>query len=133
MIGLDTNVVLRIFDLQSVLQRETVLSYIEEYSDEGFFINHVVLIEFVWVLRSTFKLEKEKIILFITRLLSADYLTIEDVTEVRKALEFYKNGNADFSDYLIAVKNEHNLCKYTVTFDKKAFNSLSSHFKSLTH
>ena len=55
MIGLDTNVILRMFNLDATAEYETVTHFIDEFSYEGFFINSVAIVEFAWVLKKTYK------------------------------------------------------------------------------
>jgi predicted nucleic-acid-binding protein len=133
MIGLDTNIVLRLVDDAAVDQRELVLEYLEEFNHEIFFVNHVTLVEFVWVMKNTFKFDKIKILKSLNLLIRIENIQLENNDQVYKALSIYEKSKADFADCLIAIKNEMQDCLFTLTFDKKAFNSLPSHFKSLTH
>jgi len=127
MIGLDTNILVRYLAQDDEKQATLVTKLIEEtYDEEGFcFINHVVLCELVWVLQRTYKVSKEQTIEIIEQLLHTTQFTCQSPDIVWKTLKSYRNGSADFADYMTSVINKHYGCQHTLSFDKKALKSES--------
>ncbi len=122
MIGLDTNVIIRYMTQDDPTQAKTASEFIEKNCSEESpgYICHIVLCEISWVLESNYGLDKESIIQVIEELLQINQITIPQPETVWRALNDFKNSNADFSDHLIAGTNFTNGCQQTVTFDKKA-------------
>ena len=122
MIGLDTNVLLRYLVEDEPTQAKIATDFIEEYCslDSPCFVGQIALCELVWVLESNYGQSRKQIGLIIEKLLRIGDLEIMKSDVVWKALHDYKLSNADFSDHLLARKNESVGCKTTVTFDVKA-------------
>lgn len=134
MLGIDTNILLRIFltDLsegddtadQFALVRDAVFG-----GREPFFVNHVVVVETIWVLRQKLKYSKEIIAGVMTRLLHMSNVTVQDAATVEASLSSFIEYPGDFSDHLIGEINRRNGCRTTLTFDKAA--SKSPNFSEL--
>ncbi len=62
-------------------------------------------------------------------ILSAAEFSFESPAVAWEAVRQYKNGIADFTDYLIGQINKLNGCVATITFDKQA--GKSANFKLL--
>ncbi|MGG7578703.1 PIN domain-containing protein [Rhizobium sp. Nf11,1] len=132
MLGIDTNILLRIFltDLsddtpdQLSLVRDAVVG-----SREPFFVNHVVIVETIWVLRQKLKYSKEVIADIMTRLLHMSDVTVQEPMIVEASLSSFIQYPGDFSDHLIGEINRRNGCRTTLTFDKAA--SKSPNFSEL--
>ncbi len=62
-------------------------------------------------------------------ILSAAEFSFESPAVAWEAVRQYKNGVADFADYLIGELNKSHRCIATITFDKQA--AKSSNFKLL--
>lgn len=124
MIGLDTNILVRYLAQDDPEQTSLVTKLIEnDFDKEGFcFINHIVLCELVWVLQRAYNINKEQIIEIIEQLLHTTQFTCQSPDIIWKALKNYKNGSADFADYMIGVINGDNNCSNTLSFDKRALN-----------
>ena len=122
MIGLDTNILVRYLAQDDEKQSTLVTNIIEKtYDEEGFFfLNHVVICELVWVLQCTYKVSKEQTIEIIEQLLHTTQFTCQSPNIVWKALKNYRNGSADFADYMTSVINKNYGCQHTLSFDKKA-------------
>ncbi len=125
MIGLDTNILVRYLAQDDPKQSAIVTKLIEnDYDKEDFcFINHIVLCELVWVLKSSYKVEKTKIIEIIEQLLHTSQFKCQSPDNIWKALKNYKKGSADFADYLTSAINGDNGCEFTLSFDKGALKS----------
>lgn len=109
--GIDTNVLLSwLFDEQS-----SVLSGGSVYR-----INSIVAAELVWVLDRSFRWTRGDIADVISRLLETSEITFADPNVVAAALNDYRDGAADFADYLLARENLAADCETTLTLDRKA-------------
>lgn len=122
MTGIDTNVLVRYIAQDDEVQAQAATAFIEQHcaSGEKIFINHTVLCELVWVLRKCYKLSKPEIVAVLERIVNTAQFTFENHQIIRQALNDYKDGAADFSDYVIGRTNQHHSCAKTVTFDKAA-------------
>lgn len=119
--GIDTNVLVRFLVQDDDKQSARATKIFEQISKANpAFLNNIVMCELVWVLSKAYQYEKTLIVDVIERLLSTTGIEFENTAVVRKALYLYENGNADFSDYLIAVINKEKRVSTTYTFDKKA-------------
>ena len=111
MIGLDTNVL-----LAWVLEDQP-----SQLPGEGpFRVNHIVLAELVWILRSTFKSRRDDITKIVTEILETKELCFSGKEIIRAALDDFINGKADFPDYMLMREHMAVGCETTLTFDKKA-------------
>jgi predicted nucleic-acid-binding protein len=117
--GIDTNVLVRFLVRDDAEQAQTVRSLFEraEIENERFHVSGIVLCELVWVLRSRYRRDREEICSILDALLDIGLLQIQDRDLARQALEEFRKGPADFSDYLIGWQNRRAGCKETLTFD----------------
>lgn len=122
MIGLDTNVLVRYLAQDDKAQSAKANHFFEtRLTDKNpGYINHIVLIETIWVLESCYDASKQALIKVVQQLASTMQLLLQDSELVLKALRLYESSNVDFSDALLAIVNKQNACETTVTFDKKA-------------
>lgn len=125
MIGIDTNILVRYITQDDELQSRVATEFIENYCSNGnkIFVNHLVICELVWVLKKCYKLSKSKTINVIQHILQISQFSIENAQIIWQALTDYKQGSADFADYVVARTNIFNNCAETITFDKKASKS----------
>ena len=125
MIGLDTNVLLRLFIAdENPKQSERARSFVAEQSKAGpLMVNAIVLAEFVWVLTKSLKMPKNDIVKYLDGLLQSDDLDVEQRSAAVAALGAYRNGRADFADYLLALINVELGCQSTASFDGNALKS----------
>jgi len=79
-----------------------------------------VLVEAVWVLRSSYRLDRAQIASMIDALLSSPAVRIAERDSVAAALESYRRGGPWFADHLIGELNRAAGCATTLTFDKQA-------------
>jgi predicted nucleic-acid-binding protein len=122
MIGLDTNILVRYLAQDDEKQSKLVTKLIEKkYDKDNYcFINHIVLCELVWVLQGAYKVDKQKTINIIEQLLHTSQFTCQAPDIIWSALKNYRNGSADFADYITSSINKHQGCEHTLSFDKKA-------------
>jgi len=125
MIGLDTSVVLRYFVKDDPEQGRLAKSLMESLTagDPGW-ISLVVLTELVWLLKKTYRLEKEPIATIVEKLLASRHLIVEESEKVDAALLLHRNTRAGFADCLLAVSAKAAGCASVVTFDKIASRDL---------
>ena len=124
MIGIDTNVLVRYLVQDDETQAKAATKILEQVSDENpAFINNIVMCETVWVLARAYKYDKSIIAETLEQILATAGIEFENAEVIRKAVRHYKNGNADFSDYLLAEINKENGVVSTYTFDRKAASS----------
>lgn len=131
MIGLDTNVLIRLLTGDDAGQRVRARAFIERRCSPGnpAFVNRIVVIETVWVLESVYAYTRKEISAAIDALLRTVDIAIEGAEFVRAALAMYRRG-ADFADAMIAATNIARGCTQTATFDRKAA-KLDSHFVAI--
>ncbi|NHT78254.1 type II toxin-antitoxin system VapC family toxin [Rhizobiaceae bacterium CRRU44] len=128
MIGLDTNMVMRwlalgsITDAEGVKQGEQATAFLEQ-KIAPVFINHVVLVEVVWLLRQKVKMARPAVSAFIFDMLNRPRIVVQDRDAVIASLRFYELHPGDFSDHLIGEINSRNGCRTTYTFDRAAARS----------
>ncbi len=122
MIGLDTNVVVRLLVQDDAAQLRRVRKAVEKECTEKTpgLINSIVLVETVWVLGSAYGYGREDIAHAVETLLRIREFEVQCQDEAWKALTHYRNGNADFADCYLAAINNNLGCTATLTLDKKA-------------
>ena len=119
--GLDTNVLVRFLVRDDEEQWQIASQYINDamFANQPCLINNIVLCEVVWVLRTSYKLSREKLIDTLEKILRANIFVFENPEAIEWAIEQMKSGKADFSDYLITRLNQLAGCQETASFDNK--------------
>lgn len=120
MIALDTNVLVRYLVADDPGQAELAHEVIAQARAAGnkVFLSQIVLCELAWVLAGAYKAAK-KDVLYALNLLSDDPgFVCDDPYRVRRAIDRYAGGTADFSDYLLAEVNADAGAAVTYTFAK---------------
>lgn len=118
MIGLDTNVLVRYLTRDDEQQWQQAITIIQQ--NQLCFIVNIVLCELVWVLKgSNYGFRKDEIISVLEAMLHSAAFEFENRSTVDQALQRYKQGKADFSDYLIGAIARQAGCTQTVSFDRK--------------
>lgn len=118
--GLDTNVLVRYLTQDDAAQARRANTLIAEAVGKGdrCAIGVVVLCELVWVLREAYGLDRPTVAGTLERILETAQFVVEDTDLVRQALEDYRAGPGDFSDYVIGWRNRRAGCSNTATFDR---------------
>ena len=122
MIGIDTNVLVRLIVADEPRQTAAARNFIRERcssSDPGF-VSNLVLAEIAWTLAAGYGYSRHQIADAIGQIMETVQLQIESSTDVAAALIEYRAGPADFADCLIGQTNRTADCSRTVTFDRKA-------------
>lgn len=122
MIGLDTNILARYYidqgmaDAKTHTQRQLAKTIIEHSSK--LFVSNTVLIEFEWIMRGIYKLDKTVIIAVYENLLAIPNIFFENKSMLQKAIVFVKAG-IEFTDAFHLASYQH--CQKVYSFDDKGF------------
>jgi predicted nucleic-acid-binding protein len=127
LIGLDTNILLRSTLNDDPVQSPAAQRLLQSLDDSHRgFINITVMLEFFWVLRSRYKLPRQRLVGALRDLLEVKHLEFEAFETIGKALVIYERLAADFSDAVIAMRNRELGADKTMTFDKAAARHIPS-------
>lgn len=120
MTGFDTNVLVRYLVRDDADQAAVVTRLITSAAESGVsvYLNKVVVCETVWVLESAYEYPKDAIADALEKLLLTQQFEFEERDHVWRSLRRYREGKADFADYLIGVTNHASGCDETATFDR---------------
>lgn len=119
MIGIDTNILVRILVKDNEEQANLVLDFIKQ-NTSPIVINSIIFCELVWVLESCYNYSKEEIVEGLLHVLKIKQFLIPEKEIIKQSLNLYRQTKIDFSDVLIGYKNKLENCHYTITFDKQA-------------
>ena len=118
MIGIDTNILVRVFIDDDPAQVRAVRRFVAHAEAGQLFISIIVMVEFVWTLQAAFKVQKPDLIAALEGILTRSVFVVEDRSEVEVALQRFKLGNAGISDVLISTRNLRHGAVRTVSFDQ---------------
>ena len=118
--GLDTNVLLRYLAADDAKQLAAAGSIVHQarMDREPLFVPAVVLCEVAWGLRSVYALPKSVIVETLESLLGTFGFEFEHHQAALLALESFRNGPGDYSDYLIGEVGLSAGCRDIVTFNR---------------
>jgi predicted nucleic-acid-binding protein len=121
MIGLDTNILLRLILQDDAEQSAKATRLIERLGTEGpAYVNCISLMELAWFLRRRLKIERREVAAAISDLLESQDIIVEDEHIVEEVLSLMTRETVEFADAFIALRNQHAGCRTTMTLDKKA-------------
>jgi len=127
MIGVDTNVLIRMLANDDVRQVEAVRAFLSERGGrDPAYVSAVVLAETLWVLQSRLRYPVEAIISALLKLLASDDLSFQYADRLNALLDQSHPPRADLADYLISWSAESAGCSHTVTFDRRAAKAVPS-------
>ena len=120
MIALDTNVLVRYLVRDNAEQAEASRILLESLSTErpGFICREVML-EVVWVLERAYRLTRDQIAVIVEELTHTEGLVVEADDDVIRAAMGYRQGIADFSDFMILIAAQRSGAGPLYTFDRK--------------
>jgi predicted nucleic-acid-binding protein len=120
MIGLDTNVLVRLLTADEPAQLRVATRLLAEHEGEAgaFFVNDVVLVELVWVLGRLYGFERGEALGAVKSLLDTDAFAFEDRERLERVVDLCRQQARDFADTLIALKNKDAACEFTASFDR---------------
>ena len=118
MIGIDTNILLRLATGDDAGQVKTITRWLAAHApDVLLHVNQIVLAETLWTLKSGYGYDRAHLAAFVEGLLENAGFEIEQAALVEDALSAFVSGKADFPDCLIFATNARR-CDATITFDR---------------
>lgn len=119
-LGVDSNVLVRFFTRDDEKQFQQAAKFFGRAKDRSLFLSVIVLVEVTWTLRRVYKRPQEDVLQTLENLVHTRQFLVEDRDTVVEAIRLAGATKADFSDALIALRNEVEGCTRTVTFDHDA-------------
>ena len=122
MIGLDTNVVVRLLLADDHAQTQCAVKLLKNAQVRGteVILTLEVIQEVEWVLRSSAKKTKLEFLGLARRLLETRDIEINNEAVLEQALRTYEKSTADFSECLFLAHYQQLGCSAMMTFDVKA-------------
>ncbi|HVX74137.1 MAG: PIN domain-containing protein [Devosia sp.] len=121
MIGLDTNVLVRIFAADNPKQTAIARRFMQRCSaDDPAFVSAVVVVEVSWVLSRTYGFSVASIRDALEWLFESSNIVVQRHDLLRPAIDLAAKRNADISDSIIAALAADAGASKTVTFDQPA-------------
>ncbi len=120
MIGIDTNILLRLWLNDDPVQNKRIDALLSEHgaSPGSLLVTDVVLAEAIWTLRSAFDQDKDAQLIAVRSLLEETAFAFEDREAVADAVALFDAGSCGFSDCLVVAKHARQGCEFTATFDR---------------
>lgn len=129
MIGIDTNVLLRVFLVDDPSQHAAARQVVTEATGTGgCLVNPLVLAEFVWTARRIYRIERGRVSAWLQRIVEAPEFIFADRGLIIAAVERSASDPDTLADHLIAELNKAAGCISTSTFDTGA-TAASDHFQ----
>jgi predicted nucleic-acid-binding protein len=121
MIGVDTNVIARLFLDDDPKQQESARRFFaRRTATDPAFISAVVLAEFVWLLTLRYGYARDAVHTALSAIFVSANVAVEREDLVKSAVATARDRNADVADAIIgAIAAQHD-CASTVTFDREA-------------
>jgi len=121
LIGIDTNVLVRLFVDDGSRERERAIAFFgaREQRDE-IFVSVVTLVEFVWLLTSRYQFTRARALDAVDALLTNAGFVVDEEQLVIQALDGARTSNSGFADNLVALIGLREGCAGTLTFDREA-------------
>jgi predicted nucleic-acid-binding protein len=127
MIGVDTNILLRLYVADDHRQHEVAATFFGQRSEDSpAFISLIVFVEFIWSLTRTYKYSWESVYSLVAALTAARDIVIEREQVVVDAMALAIENNVGFVDAIVAATHEAQGGGTTMTFDKKAASRIPS-------
>jgi predicted nucleic-acid-binding protein len=122
MTGLDTNVLVRYFAQDDLIQSRKATDIIERRltRDDPGFVSLVTMVEIVWVLSGVYSKSAREVAAIVECMLQTDTFVVQNEQEVFTATTALKAGTGSFADALIGELGQWAGCGTTLTFDKRA-------------
>jgi len=120
MIGLDSNVLVRLITRDDPVQTAAAQGLVEGAGDDGMFVSLVVLAEIAWVLRRAYRYEAAMVLSAIERVLDGREFLVERQALAKAALADARAAGCGYADALIALLAVEAGASFTLIFDFKA-------------
>jgi predicted nucleic-acid-binding protein len=119
MIGLDTNILVRLFAEDDERQRDAAAALLDGLGEDDRAVVNVV-VELVWVLARAYRFEQPQIAIALERLSRHPRVHLPERDLIREAVHRSRESGDDIADALIALLNRAHGCRTTLTFDRDA-------------
>lgn len=123
MIGLDTNILVRLFARDDARQFAAAARLVDEAPRRSLTVGLIVVVELVWTLQRAYGFDKMQIEIALQRLTEHPNLLLPHLDFVREAIHRSREAGADIADCLIGLVNRQAACSTTMTFDVRAAKS----------
>ena len=121
MIGIDTNVLVRLVVADDPAQAAAARAFVEGLREDApGFVSREVVAELVWVLERTYRYDRAQVARVLTGLLEAREIVVEEAGRVGLALSRYCQDGPGFADQMILLAGAAAGCEATATFDGRA-------------
>ena len=125
MIGIDTNIIVRLLTRDDQKQFDAAVNLVKaSSSDSPLFVNPMVIAETIWVLERVYKTDRETARRQVAGLLDTVEIKVPEMLHMKNWAELLQSPHPDISDVVIAGINRANGCEKTMTFDRKAAASI---------
>lgn len=120
MIGIDTNILLRLWLNDDPAQNKRIDTLLAEHGSTpgSLLVTDVVLVEAVWTLKAAFNQDKGAQLTAVRSLLDETAFAFEDREAVAAAAALFEAGSCGFADGLVVAKHARQGCDFTATFDR---------------
>jgi predicted nucleic-acid-binding protein len=122
MIGIDTNLLVRLIVNEDEQQSLAVERFIQEHSssEDPCYISNIVLIETAWVLETVYGFDRTSVADTLDHLLEVEQFDFDSPDDVAAAVDDFRRRGVEFADCLLGSTNLFAGCEHTITFDRKA-------------
>ncbi len=122
MIGLDTDIIVRLLTADDAEQTDIVIDFLarNDNTENPPFIADLVLAETVWVLETRYGLGRNQIAAGLRRFVLNVTFVFESEERILEMIETYQRTKVDFADLLIAESARRAGCSATLSFDRTA-------------
>src|SRR5687768_18328905 len=121
MIGVDTNVLLRLFVNDNESQHKAAQTFFgKRNARDPAFISSIVLAELVWALSKRYEYPRDRILDLVDRIVSSADFVVEQPDIVGRAIEQCRGASASLTDVLVSFLAAVRGCERTMTFDRDA-------------
>jgi predicted nucleic-acid-binding protein len=118
--SVDTNVVVRLLVKDDVAQtRIADETWRDLLASGGVFLSKVVLVEVGWVVRVSYGFDRATIAEALRRLVDIEGVVVEHEPTIRRALDRYERGSAEFADYVLLESSRDASALPVLTFDQR--------------
>ena len=120
MIGIDTNILLRLWLNDDPAQNKRIDALLAEHggSPESLLVTDVVLVEAIWTLRSAYAQDRAAQLMAVRSILEETAFAFEDRDSVASAAVLFEQGTCGFSDCLVVARHAQRGCEFTATLDR---------------
>lgn len=118
MIAVDTNVLVRVLVDDPGEPRQVAAARAGVARAKEVYVSQVVQVETVWVLEAAHGLPKPDVLTVLEHLRGNAAFHLQQRSQFEAALQEFRDGNADFSDYLVLAESRAQKARL-LTFDKR--------------